>query len=352
MMPDRAAVLAALVEYANKPATSRDVRAEPGDTFGRPPFTVLNPFAQTLGSLAEFNALVAEVAPFVRAADPFRGSTIALNCGTFVEMGGDPDLVFPHLLGELPRHLALAIRAQEANLAPGALFDADPDAARAAAGLRYLLLATMTVICRKSAYRQALRANPAIGEAVETLRDSYREADFVALVLGYTDEMELLVLAPDAQKGFRVTLEAVASCAHLFTLLQGELIAGGHLAGEPIDPEVIAVARGETPPTQALIDHARFNFSPWYSLTPAESLAESALDGLIAMGVEASPADIPRFEGVPVVLVGPPVLASRSWDSNFFANVHDALRSRAEIVEVLPREQVFAWLDRIRAARM
>jgi hypothetical protein len=350
-MPDHEAVLAALTAYANKPATSRDLRAEPADLFGHPPFTTLNQILQTLGSLAELNVLIAEVAPLIRAADPFRGSAIAINCGTLVEMGGDPDLVFPHLLAELPRHLALARRAHERkDTAPSAIFDADPEAAKAAAGLRYLLLATMAVICRKAEFRQALRANAEIVAGVEALREHSAEADFVAQVLDLTDGMELLVLAPNEEKGFRVALEAVNYNAHLFTLLQAALINGGHLAGEPVDEEVVAVATGEAAPTQRLSDHARFHFSPWYELT-SDGPFVGSIGGIVALPVDGRPAGIPRLDGVPIVLVGPKVFGFRGWDSNFFANIHDALKSRAEVVEVLSAEQVRTWLDRIKQAR-
>lgn len=351
-MSELATVLAALGDYANKPATAHDLRAEPGDTFGHPALVGLVRFVHSLGSRSDLDAVLTAVAPMIRAADPFRGATLALTCGSLVEMGGDPGAVFPHLLAELPRHLALARRAQERQEpAPGALFDADPDAAKAATGLKYLLLATMTLICRKAEFRQALRANPQISEDVEGLRDAHREAYFVARVLELTDGLELIVLAPNETKGWRVAIEAVASCAHLFTLLQAALIDGGHLAGEPTDPEVVAVATGEAMPDRLLTDHARLHFSPWYSLAPDGSLDTSGLDGLIAMGVEAHPAGIPRLDDVPVLLIGLPAFALREWDSNFFANIHEALRSRAEIVEVLPPERVTAWLARIRQAR-
>ena len=349
-MPDRAAVIAALTEYANKPATSRDIRADASEVFGRPPFSLLNQFTQSLTARAELDALLADVAPLIRAADPFRGGVVAVNCGTLVEMGGDAALVFPHLLAELPRHLTLARRAHEREeTAPAALFDADPDAARALGGLRYLLLATMTVICRKAEYRQALRANADIAEAVAVLRDGHAEADFVGQVLGYTDGVELLVLVPAEKKGFRVALEAVATNAHLFTLLQAALIGGGHLEGDPVDDDVVSVATGAVPATGVLMDHARFHYNHWTALTAAGTLEPMAFGTW--PGVGESPADIPIFDGVPVLLVGPPVFGSRGWDSNFFANIHDALRSRAEVVEALPRERVQEWLDRIRAAR-
>lgn len=350
-MPALADVLSALADYANKPATAHDLRAEPGETFGNPAITGLMQFVAAQGAQSDREAALAGAAALIRAKDPFRGATLALACGTMVEWGADPGIVFPHLLAELPRHLALARRAHELDLAPGALFDADPDAARAAKGLTYLLLATMTVICRNAEFRQSLRANADVVEGVEALRESHREADFVARVLELADDVELIVLAPNEVKGWRVRLEAVASCAHMFTLLQAALIDGGHLPGEPTDPEVVAVAKGEQPHERLLSDHARFHFSPWYSLAADGPSIESGLDGLIAMGVEAHPLGIPQLDDVPVVLVGPTAFASRSWDSNFFAGIHDALRSRAEIVETLPRDEVETWLDRIRRAK-
>ena len=348
-MADRA-VLAALAEYANKPATSRDIRAQPGDVFGRPPLATLMQFTQTLGSQDELNALVAEVAPLVRAADPFRGSAVALNCGTLVEIGGDPALVFPHLLAELPRHLALARRARDrGEIAPGALFDEDPDAAKADAGLTYFLLAVMTVICRKAEYRQALRATPEIVEGIAALRAGHREADFVAQVLVLTDDVELLVLVPEERKGFRVALEAINNNFHLFTLLQANLIAGGHLVGEPTAPEVLGVATGDAPQQYAQTDHARWHFYTWAGLNSDGTFAATDLTTWVPG--EAGPATIPEFDGTRVMLIGPPVLAARSWNSNEFVAIHDALRSRADVVEVLPAAQVTAWLDRIRAAK-
>src|SRR5262245_29579307 len=122
-MSELATVLSALADYANKPATAHDLRAEPGDTFAHPVLTGLMRFVHGLGSRNDLDATLTAVAPMIRAADPFRGATIALTCGSLVEMGGDPALVFPHLLSELPKHLALARRAQEGKeRSPGALF--------------------------------------------------------------------------------------------------------------------------------------------------------------------------------------------------------------------------------------
>lgn len=341
-MTDRASVVAALSELAQKPSTAHELRAQPGETFSAPAFARLRDHIQTIETRAQLNELIAEVAPLIGSADPFRAAVVAVQCGTFVEWGGDHALVAPHLLAVLPRHLELAQRAEDAT------FDADPDAHRARSGLTFLMLATMAVLCRSVAHRRAARANPALVAGVEAMRDAHNETNFVAQVLGFTDDLELLALVPGEGKGFRVKLEAVATCAHLFTLLQAELIGGGHLTGDPLDDAVIAVARGEVPHTQHLHDSARFHYCAWFGLQ-----ANGELDGMNIgswLPVDYDPGAIPLFDGVPVVLIGPKVLGSRSWDSNFFANIHDALRSRAEIVEVLTPDAARARIEKIRAA--
>lgn len=337
-MSDRAGVLAALAEYVNRPATSYDIKAEPGEIFSAPPFAQLGRFLPALQTKEEWDTFVSEMAALLRAGDPFRVSVLALNCGSLVERGVPAELVAPHLLAALPRHLALAGRAAETT------FEIEPDAIRARSGLTFLLLATMAVLCRGAAFRQAARANPDIVAGIEALCDDHDEAAFVSQVLNFVDGAELVVLAPREEKGFRVTLEAISTNAHLFTLLQAALLSGGHLTGESLDDEVIAVATGEHPHTQQLFDHARFNFAPWYA-EPTD-----AIGSLMAMPVDGSPVDIPQLDYQRIVVLGPPVLGARSWDSGFFANIHDALRSRVEVIEVLPREQVVAWLERIRQA--
>lgn len=343
-MTDRAAVVAGLAEFARRPATAHECRADPGETFSAPAFERLREHLRTLERLDQLNELLAAVAPLVAAdgTDPFRACALAVQCGTLVEWGGDEALLAPHLFAALPRLLGHARRAD------GTAFDADPDAHRARAGLTFLMLATMAVLCRGAAYRQAARALPELVAAVGALADAHRETDFVRQVLGFTDGLEVLVLVPAEGKGVRVRLEAVATCAHLFTLLQAELIGGGHLSGAAPDPEVLAVARGEVPHTRRLYDSARFHFTTWGGLDPDGTLGVRVNTWV---PVDAPPGAIPRFDGEPVLLVGPPVLGSRQWDSGFFANIHDALRSRVEVVDVLSGAAAREWLDRIRAAR-
>jgi hypothetical protein len=349
-MPDRDAVLAALAEYARKPATSHECRAGAGEIFGARPLVNLMRLAQSLDTLEEVSALLAEVAPLIRAEDRLRAGAIALSCGSVVEMGCDPGLVFPHMLAALPHHLALARRAQDLKKAPkDDVFPGDPQAARALAGLSYLLLCTMTVICRRMEFRQALRANADVVAGIAALRAHSGEADFVAQVLALTDGVELIVLAPQEGRGFRFALEAVNNNFHLFTLLQAALTLGEHLPGEPPEPELLGLATGEAPQPTARVDHARWHFYSWEGLQPDGGFA--ATDFRAWLPGDASPTDIPRLADSRIVVIGPTVLGRRSWSSNEFACIHDALRSRAELVEVLSEGEVAKWVEKLRQAR-
>ena len=104
----------------------------------------------------------------------------------------------------------------------------------------------------------------------------------------------------------------------------------------PVDPEVAAIARGDVPGLQRVVDHARFHLFDYTGL---------AGDPSATLWGEASPTEIPLLDGVRYVVIAPPLFGNRSWDSGFFANFHDALRSRihptplseTELADVLAR---------------
>ena len=60
---------------------------------------------------------------------------------------------------------------------------------------------------------------------------------------------------------------------------------------------------------------------------------------------------IPELDGARVVLLSPPVFASRGWDVNLIASVHGALRPHVTLGEELTREGVAQWLQRIGETR-
>lgn len=339
-MPDLAAAVNAAFAYAHEPADLPTLLAPPSASFSHPAVRGLLDLAGSGDSLDE---LLRRVAPTVGAPDPFKAAILAMVCGTLIEWGADPAGVADLLLARLPGFLAQA--ESVADRPDAEEFAANPDGFRAAQALSLMLLPVMAVLARGMRYRQAARANPDLVRGVEALRERNREADFVATTLGFTDGMELVVLHPGEGKGFRVELEAVHKNFHLFTLLQGELIGGGHLPGEAVDPAVIAVATGEAAPEGPVHDHARFHYYTWGGLRPTDGTARADLANWV--WGEGVPADIPELGGERVVVLTPPVL-DRSWNGGFFANIHDALRSAARVVGVLTADEVAGYVGRAR----
>ncbi|MBA4187165.1 MAG: hypothetical protein C0467_04020 [Planctomycetaceae bacterium] len=349
-MSDLATAVNAAFAYAHEPSDAIALLGPPSDAFRHPGPQGLLEFARAIETEEELNELVRRVVPTVGVPDGFKASVMALLCGTFVEWGADSTEFGNLLLARLPGFLAEAESvADYVETVPGEkLFAINPDGFRAWQALSLMMLATMAVVTRRMDFRQEARVNAELVMGLVALRERNKEVNFVAQTLGFTDGMELVVLHPGEGRGFHIELEAVNTNFHLFTLLQGELIGGGLLPGDPIESNVVGVARGEIPHESPVIDHARFHFYNWAGLLPDGSLA--AADTETWIWGEAHAEEIPEFEGVRVVVLGPPVLGMREWDGNFFANIHDALRSATRVIGELTAEQVTAWIDHIRRA--
>jgi hypothetical protein len=350
-MTDLATAVNAAFAYAHEPADLATVTGPPSACFRIPATRDLLEFGQKVETQDELTEVLRRVAPTVGVPDPYKAAVMALLCGTLIEWGADPKELAPLLFARLPAFLAqaqsVADRAEDAK--PEDLFAANADGLRAWQALSLMLLSTMAVLARGMEFRQSARDNAELVRLIEALRERNREADFVAQTLGFVDGLELVVLHPGEGKGFRVELEAVHTNAHLFTLLHGALIDGGHLPGRPIGEELLGVATGAIAPEKLLHDDARWQFYTWCGLRPDGSFAGADMSTWLY--VEDPPTVIPEFEGERVVILGPPVLGSRMWDSNFFANIHDALRSAARVAEELTPEEVIQWNDRIMRAQ-
>jgi hypothetical protein len=350
-MPDLATAVNAAFAYAHEPADLATALGPPSACFRIPATRDLLEFAQKVETQDELTEVLRRVAPTVGVPDPYKAAVMALLCGTLVEWGADPQELSPLLLARLPAFLAQAesVADRAETEAPETLFAANPDGFRAWQSLSLMLLPTMAVLARGAEFRKSARRSEELVRLIESLRERNREADFVAQTLSFVDGVELVVLHPGEGKGFRVELEAVHTNAHLFTLLHGALIDGGHLPGRPIGEELFGVATGAIPHEKQLTDDARWQFYTWRGLRPDGSFAGADMSAWLF--VEDPPTVIPEFEGERVVVLGPPVLGSRMWDSNFFANIHDSLRSAARVVGVLTPEEVIQWNDRIMRAQ-
>jgi hypothetical protein len=122
----------------------------------------------------------------------------------------------------------------------------------------------------------------------------------------------------------------------LFSLLQtaiGTSIAGGRAP----DAAIARAARGKS--NEVPRDEAW-----WHYGTALSKKADTATsiwgEGLVR--------EIPRVDGVPVIIAWDPILEARTWDAAFLGPHLDAMPADAEIESILTSEEIKAWLKGLR----
>lgn len=333
------------------------------------------------------------LADAVKAPDILNASEAANTCGMLVEWGADPGIAFRAVLERLSSQLVLArdlaetLADQEAGAiepltetlragsAPEASDQAQfdlwkklgepllgragmPEDFRAWVGLRYVVCAAMTMLSKEKEARKTARLDAGLVENASRLSGTSQWAFYVSGLLDMVDDLELLVLHAEQQRGYRVRLEAVRNNFHLFTLLQGELLGnpeeGGIVGTEYPDPLTVALARGESQFADLSpedLERAAWGSSAWTyyqwtgylpdgSFAPVEDYEHRVLG-------ELTPREILPFEESPVVILAP-LRVPQSWDANFFAPLHPALRPKVRILEQLDTTEVRDTLARIR----
>lgn len=142
----------------------------------------------------------------------------------------------------------------------------------------------------------------------------------------------LILLHPTSGSGLKVRYENVATCFHLFSLLQtavGTRIPGGR---QP-DPAIAAAARGHT-------NAETYDEAWWHYGDPASKTA----DIHHSIWGEGLVREIPVVNGSRVMLLWPPIMQSRSWDEGFFGPHLQALPADVVVEEDLSPESCRAWL--------
>jgi hypothetical protein len=340
----------------------------------------------TPGEVDEALRRFAEVLPDLR---PVATGHVGISCGSLVENGGDPETCGPGLLDLLPRVLEGVtdfyrlcrerleadpdIAAEVARRAEGEEgYDLDayiadeswdalaqrfgpfvykhrPLPVLAHMAQRFFCLGVIAHLSRSKRLRALARSRPRL---LELSREADRAAgynSFLSDMLRVLDDERLVVLHPGERKGYEVRMSGVADNFQLHTLLAGELIgdpADGRLTGEKPDPAVVAVARGARTDGRLHATGA-FNLWNWQGLRPDGTLPTGQNAGSEHwVWNEGKPADVRPFEGVRVVLLGPPPYA-RSWTAG---RRFPFLPAEFAAERILTPDEVSGWLARIAAA--
>jgi hypothetical protein len=322
------------------------------------------------------NRVLQRLAGIIEQTDGPRASALALGCGALVEAGGEPDIALGPVLDHLPAMLASAAvfyrACEEADAAnpeeeedgeegeeeeDGSCVDRFgyevsqrlPEEGLAWVSLEPMGLGAIAMLSRSPQGRRVVRGNGPLRKRVLELAGAHPRMTFLAKLLQVLDDEELLVLHPGQQRGYRVEISGIADNFQLHTLLAGALIgepAEGWLRGKRPDPRVVAAARDQPVHSRARTAEGAFNLWTWHGLRPDGTLPEPQEASEHWIWNEGIPADIPPFDGVRVVLLGP-VPYARTWNAD---RCFDGLHARLRIHETLSAAAVRDWLRRIATA--
>ncbi|MBX3199708.1 MAG: hypothetical protein KF894_16350 [Labilithrix sp.] len=267
---------------------------------------------------AERNAALRSIGGALGKLDGRGAQILSLALGALVESGASPELAWPAVGDDLADLLDRATAFARAAVAHAK--DEDVESAIESAGaavakkrprdgeawkaLPSRCLAAVACLTRSRTLRNRARKNPTLETAAWPLSDVISEVGYLLQALRIVDDETLVVLLPDAARGWRVTLDAMPSNAELYILLADALLApkaGGNdrkverLLGARPDPKAVAAIReGTLPPKRVASSKVPFQLVSWTALAADGSLPRSdasLTDHWIWM--EGIPADIP-----------------------------------------------------------
>lgn len=300
--------------------------------------------------------------------DPLAAALAAYQVGALIEQGADPAVLGEALRPRLQADFAAARRfvglvEAETSIQQPADVDAatiarlgrkERTGASAWAALKFSTCAAMAAWCRHRPSRLLARGAPGLADDASFLGERGGYCHFIAELLSAADGTQITVLSPEQHRGFVVELESVRNAAHLFALLEDTVVGDpeqGWLAGPRVDAKVAAVARGEGFIEEGASYHIGWHYEYWWGLHPDGAARRLNVHPLAAgmIGVEATVHDLPEIRGQAILLMRPKLFGSRLCDMNFFAPLHDALRSRVTVVRKLPAVVVDSLCHDLRA---
>ena len=312
-------------------------------------------------------AAALSLAPLLSDGQPDRRAELALALGVLVERGCPPGAVGPSIVAACKEALLLAARffavlarRAEAELpddwepdegeeavelgtfsVPKTLVDAVagvlPVEAGAFASLERFCLPAIACLTRDATLRAAARADEELLRASAPL--AREAAHLLDRLLRAAADEAWIVLHPGSRRGWRVRMREVPDNFTLHTLLAA-VLPPDLVAAAP-SSALVAHLRGEAPLERDARGRGSFALYTSKAIGPGGRLrAEVPLEDWVWN--EGIPADVPRLDGVPVLVVGPATI-ERSWNA---ARTFAALASDVVLEAPLATEELTGWLER------
>ncbi len=276
---------------------------------------------------AEKTAKILEVVK--DAASPTGSGFLAVWLGAGVEQGKDPELTLQPILDTFLKWGETIATAPEESEED----DPEPDE-ETIFGMQLLGQALVAHLSRAPNQRKLISETEQIFNELERIEHLSVGAGWILQLLRQCSD-ELVILNVEKKKGVLVRYENISNCFHLFTLLQGTL-ADVMPEANNVSDDLTAIARGEQ--EGDVHDVALWHYGQ--GNVPEPAIAASVWG-------EMSPKEILRVDGSQVLLLWPPILESRSWNSGFFVPFLAASPPNVELTNILSAAEIEQWWSRL-----
>jgi hypothetical protein len=204
--------------------------------------------------------------------------------------------------------------------------------------LRLWVLPTVAALTRDREMLLSAVTDPQVVGAAAAMADS--DASWLDMLLGVEQDQAWIVLCPPQGRGFRVVLDGIVDNFTLHALLAAALVPLG-IPGQANAPEVIAFLRGES--ESCPVDHITGSWNLYdYRAAGLKLTRPMEVPQSTWVWGEGRPRDVPRFEGIRTLVIGPAAY-QRSWSAG---RTFAALPADIRVSEELPAAQVRSLIAR------
>jgi hypothetical protein len=299
-------------------------------TCAKPSQAVVDGTSAFFAALEGNDQLLNEAVGYLPTLPPWGVSWLALTMGSAVELGYSAQLAGPSLLSFFRTWLERFPKADEdGNFNP---LSSEQEVIRDA--FPQFCQSVVAYLAHMPEVREAWGTDATLMDRISDLETLSYGASWVHEALSRSSDT-LLVLAPNSEQGFLFKYSNVANCFHLFSLLQlaiGKKVPGGKNPSEKIR-KIVDGKHNEHESDEA-----------WWHYGDPRSPVSAIGDSIWG---EMTTRDLPKVEGMKIILLWPPILGGRSWGTSFFGLDLAAMPPSAVIERTCELSEVREWLRKL-----
>jgi hypothetical protein len=265
----------------------------------------------------------------VKKSEGRAAQVLLLALGALVESGAKPELAWPAIEHGLVQTLQGAAKFAAAcldrvdHLAMDEAVKSErepvkkkmPKETAAWDLLRSKCMAATACLTRSPGLRETARKSGKLLKAADPLIDYVEEVTAFSRVLLIVHDEPLLVIHPEARRGWRFVMRDLSTTTELYVLLLDAIIGDpkkGQLAGKRPNPKAVTTIKDpdHAPKNTALLD-VPYHTVAWTGLLPDGTLPDPTSDEVEHenwVWLEGVPGQIPPFERERVILLQGPVM--------------------------------------------